>query len=51
MKFNSIGLGDIIEYILHFFGIRSWEGCGCDSRKAFLNNIVLYYPVWGTANG
>lgn len=44
MTWDMIGLGDLIEAILAFFGIHPWSGCGCESRKAWLNNVVIYVP-------
>lgn len=34
---QSKGLGDIVESILKFFGIKAKDDCGCEERKSWLN--------------
>ncbi len=37
------GLGDTIEAVLLFFGIRKWPGCWCGRIQAWLNRCVAYH--------
>ncbi len=41
----TLGLGDVVAWILSRIGVKPWEGCACDSRKAWLNRIQLW-PIW-----
>lgn len=38
-------LGDLLAYWFEKLGIKSWSGCGCDSRRAYLNRFRLW-PWW-----
>lgn len=43
---GRIGLGDVVEIVIRVVTmgrLKPWPGCGCKSRKAWLNRIV----VWG----
>jgi hypothetical protein len=37
-----IGLGDALAWIFGKIGLKPWEGCGCDRRRAWLNKITLW---------
>lgn len=36
------GLGDLIERILKFFGIKKKKGCGCEERQETINRIFPF---------
>lgn len=39
MRFEYIGLGDIIAAIAERMGIKQSAGCGCKYRQALLNKL------------
>src|ERR1041385_8214711 len=39
---RTIYLGDFLAYWIGKMGFKSWAGCGCDSRRAYLNRFRLW---------
>lgn len=42
-------LGNVVEWLIEkatFGKVKPWPGCGCDSRKAFLNRVQLWPIRW-----
>lgn len=41
MRYQLIGLGDLVAALLDKVGIHPWPGCGCAARQKFLNQLQV----------
>jgi len=42
---ETVGLGDVVESVTKALGIKKTKGCGCNERKALLNQIPIFRKV------
>jgi hypothetical protein len=39
---GRVGLGDVVAWLAGLIGVKPWPGCGCKTRKEWLNRVTLW---------